>query len=64
VLPVRACAQSVDKAQLVDDVKQALYAAKICSYAQGMNIIKSKSDEQGCACCRCRASLGQCCRTA
>ena len=24
----------VDRAQLVDDVRQALYAAKICSYAQ------------------------------
>lgn len=25
---------------------QALYASKICSYAQGMNIIKAKSDEK------------------
>jgi 6-phosphogluconate dehydrogenase len=25
--------------------RQALYASKICSYAQGMNIIKAKSDE-------------------
>jgi 6-phosphogluconate dehydrogenase len=30
----------VDKVQLVADVRAALYAAKICSYAQGMNIIK------------------------
>jgi 6-phosphogluconate dehydrogenase len=30
----------IDKKQLVDDVRQALYAAKVCSYAQGMNIIK------------------------
>lgn len=37
----------MDKAQLIDDVKKALYAAKICSYAQGMNIIKAKSEEKG-----------------
>ncbi|AQK79959.1 6-phosphogluconate dehydrogenase1 [Zea mays] len=37
----------VDKAQLVEDVRQALYASKICSYAQGMNIIKAKSAEKG-----------------
>ncbi len=36
----------VDKAQLVADVKAALYASKVCSYAQGMAIIKAKSDEQ------------------
>lgn len=38
-------ASSVDKAQLVADVTAALYCSKICSYAQGMNIIKAKSDE-------------------
>jgi len=37
---------SVDKAQLMSDVRQALFASKICSYAQGMNIIKAKSEEQ------------------
>jgi len=31
----------IDKSELVDDVKKALYAAKICSYAQGMNLIRS-----------------------
>lgn len=36
----------VDKKQLILDVAQALYASKICSYAQGMNIIKAKSLEQ------------------
>lgn len=30
----------VDRNQLIDDVRQALYAAKICSYAQGMNLIR------------------------
>ena len=36
----------INKKQLVEDVKAALYASKICSYAQGMNIIKAKSGEQ------------------
>lgn len=36
----------VSKQQLVADVQAALYASKICSYAQGLAIIKAKSDEQ------------------
>ncbi len=35
----------VDKAQLIDDVRQALYASKICSYAQGMNLIRAASND-------------------
>ena len=35
-----------ERAQLVDDVKAALYASKICSYAQGMNLIRAKSSEE------------------
>eukprot|EP00199_Chlamydomonas_sp_CCMP681_P001002 CAMPEP_0119107206 /NCGR_PEP_ID=MMETSP1180-20130426/9398_1 /TAXON_ID=3052 ORGANISM="Chlamydomonas cf sp, Strain CCMP681" /NCGR_SAMPLE_ID=MMETSP1180 /ASSEMBLY_ACC=CAM_ASM_000741 /LENGTH=514 /DNA_ID=CAMNT_0007092663 /DNA_START=256 /DNA_END=1800 /DNA_ORIENTATION=- len=35
----------VNKAQLIEDVAAALYASKICSYAQGLNIIKAKSEE-------------------
>ncbi|KAG1675403.1 hypothetical protein FOA52_012322 [Chlamydomonas sp. UWO 241] len=35
----------IDKAALVADVKAALLASKITSYAQGMNIIKAKSTE-------------------
>jgi 6-phosphogluconate dehydrogenase len=34
---------SVDKKKLVNDVRQALYAAKACSYAQGLNLIRSAS---------------------
>eukprot|EP00803_Ostreobium_quekettii_P009269 evm.model.scf_254EXC.8 EVM.evm.TU.scf_254EXC.8 scf_254EXC:52995-58130(+) len=34
-----------DKAALIDDVRQALYASKICSYAQGMALIRAKSQE-------------------
>ena len=37
---------AVEKKQLMNDVRQALFASKICSYAQGMNIIKAKSMEQ------------------
>lgn len=36
----------IDKAQLISDVRAALYAAKICSYSQGYNIIKAKSSEK------------------
>ncbi|XP_074274758.1 6-phosphogluconate dehydrogenase, decarboxylating 1 [Silene latifolia] len=39
--------QVVDKQKLIDDVRQALYAAKICSYAQGMNLIRAKSEQKG-----------------
>jgi 6-phosphogluconate dehydrogenase len=35
--------EGVDKQQLIEDVAKSLYAAKVCSYAQGMNIIKAKS---------------------
>lgn len=31
----------VDKKRLIDDVRQALYASKICSYAQGMNLLRA-----------------------
>ena len=47
VAPAAAPSTPVDKAQLIADVKGALYAAKVCSYAQGYNIIRSKSAEQG-----------------
>ncbi|HEV7798540.1 MAG TPA: hypothetical protein VGO73_10310, partial [Pyrinomonadaceae bacterium] len=33
--------------QTIDYVHDALYASKICSYAQGMNLIKAGSDEFG-----------------
>ncbi|KAJ7549027.1 hypothetical protein O6H91_07G037200 [Diphasiastrum complanatum] len=36
----------LDKQQLVDDVRKALYASKICSYAQGMNLLRAKSIEK------------------
>lgn len=37
----------IDKKRLIDDVRQALYASKICSYAQGMNYLRAKSVEKG-----------------
>ncbi|CAM9425464.1 unnamed protein product, partial [Heterosigma akashiwo] len=48
---------AVDRAQLVDDVRQALYAAKICSYAQGMCLIRAASDHHGWG-----VDLGECAR--
>jgi 6-phosphogluconate dehydrogenase len=35
----------IDKDQLLDDLQAALYCSKICSYAQGMGIIKAASDK-------------------
>ncbi|CAL9133084.1 unnamed protein product [Musa acuminata var. zebrina] len=37
--------QRIDEAKLIEEVRQALYASKICSYAQGMNLIRTKSIE-------------------
>jgi 6-phosphogluconate dehydrogenase len=34
-------------AGLIDDVRAALYASKICSYAQGMAMLKTASDAYG-----------------
>ena len=42
-----AAAGQVDKQQLINDVRYALYASKVMSYAQGMNLIRAKSNEQG-----------------
>ncbi|KAL4195923.1 hypothetical protein AMTRI_Chr04g243490 [Amborella trichopoda] len=38
---------AVEKKKLIEDVRQALYASKICSYAQGMNLLRAKSIEKG-----------------
>jgi len=38
---------SADKQQIIDDLRAALYASKICSYAQGLSLIKAASDEFG-----------------
>merc|ERR1719174_3510262 len=43
--------------QLREDVKAALYSSKICSYAQGMNIIRAKSAAQDWG-----IDLGECAR--
>jgi len=36
-----------DKTQLIDDLRQALYASKIISYAQGYQLMRAASDESG-----------------
>jgi 6-phosphogluconate dehydrogenase len=38
---------SVDRALLIGQVRDALYAAKICSYAQGMGLLRVASREYG-----------------
>ena len=35
---------NVSKPQIIDDLGDALYCAKVCSYAQGLGIIKAASD--------------------
>jgi len=47
---------AVDKAQLIDDVGKALYASKVCSYAQGLCLIKSAYEQKGWG----AAPLGDC----
>lgn len=44
---VSSVKSGIDKKRLIDDVRQALYASKICSYAQGMNLLRAKSAEKG-----------------
>jgi len=36
----------INKEEIIQDLKSALYAAKVCSYAQGLSLIKSASDEK------------------
>lgn len=36
---------AVDKAQLIEDVRQALFASKLISYAQGLSLISAASDQ-------------------
>lgn len=41
---IAAVSKSIDKKKLIEDVKAALFCAKICSYAQGMCLIKTVGD--------------------
>jgi 6-phosphogluconate dehydrogenase len=34
-----------DKQKIIDDLRAALYASKVCSYAQGLSLIRAASDE-------------------
>jgi 6-phosphogluconate dehydrogenase len=43
----RASEFSGDKDEFVAALRDALYASKICSYAQGLNLIRKASDEYG-----------------
>jgi 6-phosphogluconate dehydrogenase len=42
--PSSAPTSAGDRKGLIDDVRRALYASKICSYAQGMNMLKTASN--------------------
>ena len=42
--PTPGPAAGLDKKKLIADVRAALYAAKACSYAQGMNLLRLASD--------------------
>jgi 6-phosphogluconate dehydrogenase len=44
---IRAPFGSIDRATWTDDLRDALYAARICSYAQGMALIAAGSDKYG-----------------
>jgi 6-phosphogluconate dehydrogenase len=36
---------ATDKQQVLDDLRAALYASKVCAYAQGLSLIRAASDE-------------------
>jgi 6-phosphogluconate dehydrogenase len=38
---------SLDQAKVIEDLEQALYASKICSYAQGYMLIRAAAEEYG-----------------
>ncbi|KAG4963715.1 hypothetical protein JHK84_040797 [Glycine max] len=42
----RVSVSGVDKKRLIDYVRHAWYASKICSYARGMNLLRAKSNEK------------------
>jgi 6-phosphogluconate dehydrogenase len=46
VLPGPGVAFEGDRAALIDDLEQALYASKIMSYAQGYQLMRAMSEEQ------------------
>ena len=57
VLKSPEMASDVDKQQVIDDLRAALYASKVCSYAQGLSLIRAASDEFGWG-----VKLGECAR--
>ena len=48
---------NLNRAQFMADLENALYAAKICSYAQGLNIIRTAAKDHGW-----EVDLGECAR--
>ena len=48
---------NVERSQIIEDAKHALFASKICSYAQGMCLIKAASDEVRISFTSCKINL-------
>eukprot|EP00299_Pterocystis_sp_00344_P002733 c1307_g1_i1.p1 GENE.c1307_g1_i1~~c1307_g1_i1.p1 ORF type:complete len:509 (+),score=121.39 c1307_g1_i1:43-1527(+) len=57
LLPGNVTHPVVDREQLIKDVETALYCSKICSYAQGLNLIRQTSSEY-----KWGVNLGECAR--
>jgi 6-phosphogluconate dehydrogenase len=57
VLPGPPMPTGMSKEQLIADVEAAMFCSKICSYAQGMNLIRAASDEF-----KWQVDLGECAR--
>ncbi|MCK5852417.1 decarboxylating NADP(+)-dependent phosphogluconate dehydrogenase [bacterium] len=43
--PVKAT--DIDKKEFIEDIRKALFASKICSYAQGFQLLKAAAEEYG-----------------
>ncbi len=47
ILTGPAIESGIDKAAFIEQIRQALYASKICSYAQGFQLMRSAAEEYG-----------------
>jgi 6-phosphogluconate dehydrogenase len=45
ILKGPAAGSDLDRERFIEDIRQALYASKICSYAQGFQLLRMASDE-------------------
>jgi 6-phosphogluconate dehydrogenase len=47
ILPGATAVPPADRSAFAEDVRRALYAAKVCSYAQGMDLLRAASESYG-----------------